>query len=174
MYLIKRGPRPDYHKAPFHPVIICAKKRVAKREAGSSSDRAWVWERFSTDVENGEGFLLARWCGLDIDYGHVVHGFDLPDGTPAAFHHQHRSLGYDRPGEVGAKFLGYSAEPQEPWTLIRGAVWWDDKLMPPVLAKAGVVYPPDDFTQQVILDAIADDGCSGFGREIPKHWLNTD
>lgn len=150
MFLIKRGPRPDYHNAPFHPVIICNKRRVAKWEAGCTGDRSWVWERKSRMMD-GEGFLLVRWNGFDIDYGHVVHNIgDMPDGTHCGFSHPGRGA--------------------EPWNLIKGAVWWDDKKMPTDFQKAGVIYPPDHFSQQRILDFISDDGASGFGREIPKFW----
>ena len=46
LYLIKRGPRPEHHKAPYHPVILCDRKRIAKWEAGWTGDRAWVWKSF--------------------------------------------------------------------------------------------------------------------------------
>ena len=147
-YLIKRGPRPEHHKAPFHPIIICPKKRIAKREANWSGEKAWVWERHK--IEGcWEGFLLSRWNGLDIDYGHIVRGFALPDGTEAAFAHD---------------------PTREPYTLVMGAVWWDDKQIPKSLLSAGVIYPPDTFSRQWILDGIADNGCSGFGRAEPGHW----
>lgn len=150
MYLIKRGPRPSYHRAPFHPVIICNKKRVAKLEAGDTGDHAWVWERHSNRMD-GEGFLLARWNGFDIDYGHVVHDIGLmPDGTKCGFVHKHTG--------------------KEPWNLINGSIWWDDKEIPYEFFSAGVIYPPDYFTQQSILDKIANDGFSGFHREKPKFW----
>lgn len=149
MYLIKRGPRPSYHVAPFHPVIICAKKRIAKVQAGCTGDKAWVWTR-DTCCDDGLGFLLARWRGLDIDYGNVVHNVGpLPDGTHTGFFHE-RKL--------------------EPWSLLFGAVWWDDKPLPEALAEWGVIYPPDEHSRQSILDHIANDGCSGFGRPEPSYW----
>jgi hypothetical protein len=148
VYLIKRGPKPSYHRAPFHPVIICAKRAVAKWEAGCTSDAAWVWSH-----ERGArvgGWLLERWNGFDVDYGSVVHGIVMPDGTKAAFVHEHTG--------------------REPWPLLAGAVWWDNKRMPRWLRTAGAIYPPDEFTQQTILDTIANDGMSGFGRERPAHF----
>jgi hypothetical protein len=147
VYLIKRGPRPEYHRAPFHPVIICGKRKVAKVEAGWTGDAAYVWEHERN--WHGGGWLLARWKGFDVDYGHVVRACTMPDGSSAAFQH-----------EMDA----------EPWTLLNGAVWWDDKKMPEWLAKAGVVYPSDDFSQQSILDLIADDGAMGCRRNRPSHW----
>jgi hypothetical protein len=96
------------------------------------------------------GWLLERWNGLDLDYGHLVREVGpLPDGSHTAFFHDRDS---------------------EPWTLLRGAVWWDDRVLPKYLEKAGVVYSPDDFTRNVILDAVEDDGVSGFGREWPSYW----
>lgn len=152
VYLIKRCPRPEWHKAPYHPVIICSKKGIAKWEAGDTKDRAWVWMRFSRNLDDGDGFLLTRWNGLDIDYGYVIKNVgDLPDGSHSGFYHPRTD--------------------KEPWNLIAGAVWWDDKKMPKSLFNAGVIYPPDNFTQQKVLDLIADDGIQGFGdREIPEYW----
>jgi hypothetical protein len=125
-YLIKRGPRPDYHKAPFHPVLICAKRAVAKWQAGCSGDKAWVWEG------NGEhGWLLARWNGFDVDYGHVVHSITMPDGVRAGFYHE---------------------RDKEPWTLLNGAIWWDAKSIPKILQELGVITAPDEFTQKRIRD----------------------
>lgn len=148
VYLIKRGPREAYHRAPFHPVIICAKRRVAKWEAGWTGDAAWVWSH-----ERGTGaggWLLERWNGFDIAYGHVVRGVLMPDGTDAAFVHEHTN--------------------REPWPLIAGAVWWDEKQIPAWLLEMGAIYAPDKFSQQRILDLIANDGCSFDDRPRPEHW----
>lgn len=148
LYLIKRGPRPDHHKAPYHPVVIASLKRVAEREAGWTGEVAWVW---SHDSSTGAGgWRLERWAGLDIDYGHVVRGGRLPDGTEMGFAHE--STG------------------REPWSLIAGAIWWASKRMPTWLEARGCVYAPDAFSQQSILDTLANDGCSGFGRERPEWW----
>jgi hypothetical protein len=154
IYLIKRGERPSYHKAPFHPVILCTLKRIAQWEAGSSSDHAWVWTN-GLPGKPGVGWLLERWNGFDIDYGAVVHGFNLPDGTPAAFWRDYT------PRNENAGCVK---------DLFPGAVWWSDKIMPEWLQKRGVIYPPDKFTQWHILDHIADDGMMGVGRDIPSHW----
>jgi hypothetical protein len=143
--LIKRGPAPTYHRAPYHRVIVCAKRHVGRWEAGWSGDSAWVWSH-----ERGTragGWLIERWNGFDIDYGHVVRGFTLPDGTDAAFVHEHTG--------------------REPWTLLAGAVWWDDRKMPAWLLDAGVIYPPDAFSQQGILLAIGD---GNIRSEAPSHW----
>lgn len=151
VYLIKRGPRPEYHKAPFHPVIICGTRHVAKREAGWTGDAAWVWSH-----ERGTpvgGWLLERWKGFDVDYGHVVRGVVMPDGTEAGFVHAHTG--------------------REPWTLIAGAVWWDDRKVPQWLADAGVVYPSDDFTQQSIVNRMEREPSGFWRRSVLDFWPAT-
>lgn len=150
LYLIKRGPRPDIHRAPFHPVIICDLKPVAKWEAGNSGDGAWVWTAYGPGPNVG-GWLLTRWNGFDVDYGPVVHGITMPDGSHAAFWRDYESQ----------------------WCvkdLFPGAIWWSKKKMPDWLGERGVIYPPDTFSRQSILDAIANDGCSGVRREQPEFW----
>lgn len=146
LYLIKRGPRPECHHAPFHPVIICGKRRVAKWEAGWTGDASWVWSH-----ERGEmagGWLLERWRGFDIDYGHVVRGVLMPDGTDAAFSHEHNGL--------------------DPWPLIPGAVWFDDRPLPKALDGRGVIYPPDKFTQETVLRVIG--SANDTYPERPSFW----
>jgi len=128
LYLIKKGPQPEYHKAPYHPVIICDYKPLAKWEAGWTGDEYWVWEK---DNDPHTGWLLVRWRGLDIDYGHLVRSHTLIDGTKIAIVH-------DRD--------------KEPWTLINGAVWFSTRHLPFWLTDKGAIYPPDDFTQDRILD----------------------
>lgn len=150
LYLIQRGPRPNYHKAPFHPVIICTLKRIADWEAMDTGRQCNVWVNdFNVP---GAGWLLIRWQGLILDYGTTVHKMTMPDGTEAGFYRD-----YDDPHTIKH--------------LLPGAVWWSNKVMPKWLMERGVVYPSDKFTQQVILDAVANDRCSGFGRELPSHWV---
>jgi hypothetical protein len=151
LYLIKRQPRPDYHKAPYHPVVICDRKKMAKYVAGNTADKATVWEREEWG-NNGMGWLITRWQGLDIDYMPVVFGTLLPDGTSTGFWRDYES-------EFSVKHL------------IDSATWWSDKMMPDWLEKRGVKYPADDFSQHRILDDLADDGMSGFGnRQRPAWW----
>jgi hypothetical protein len=133
LYLIKRGPRPDIHKMPYHQVIICASKKVAKWEAGYSSDQAWVWTR-EGHIDNGFGWLLERWNGLDIDYG-VVHNFELPDGTHAA---------YWRNNERWPE--GIQGQLEE-------AIWWSTKPIPAWLIERGVKLPDDEHSLLAIQHA---------------------
>jgi len=148
LYLIQRGPRPAYHKAPFHPVIICDRKRIGEWESQDTDNKCNVWVN-STGPHSG--WLMWRWQGLIIDYGHVVHKIVLPDGTEADFYRD-----YDDPHTIKH--------------LLPGAIWWSDKVMPKWIEALGVVYPLDKFTQGCILDAVADDGCMGATRPLPTHW----
>lgn len=149
IYLIKRGPRPEYHRAPFHPIVICDHLKIAKWEAGWTGEGATVWE--NCDVKYlSAGWLLGRWKGFDIDYGHVVRHLSLPDGTQSAFCH-------DRDGE--------------PWALLSGAVWWSERKLPPSLADRGVRYAPDSFTRNRILDHCCPHGTRWVGnteRELKR------
>lgn len=130
LYLIKRGPRPDYHKAPYHPVILCTRVAEAKWQAGATSELAWVWEKY--DATPSSGWDLCRWNGFDI-VGICHHNYRLPDGLKPGIVHDRQS---------------------EPRTLLAGAVWWSNQKMPTWLQEKGVIYPPDSFTQECIIDNI--------------------
>jgi hypothetical protein len=152
LYLIRRQERPEYHKAPYHRVIICTQKRLAQWEIGTTDDHAWAWERLSSGTSGG-GWLLVVWNGFPVDYGHVVHGMTMPDGAHAAF------------------WRDYEDWPEGVRDLLPGAVWWSHRKMPAWLAERGVIYPPDQFTRQDILDHVADDGFSGStNRPEPDFW----
>src|ERR1044072_7661200 len=110
LFLIKRGPRPSHHRAPFHPVILCDKLSVARWQAGHTGDRACVWKRQGLR-DNGFGWLMTRWNGLDIDYGPVVHTVELPDGLKPAF------------------CRDYVDWPMVVRDLLPGAVWWSQKVL---------------------------------------------
>ena len=152
IYLIKRGPKPAHHAAPYSPIILCTLKRVADWEAGWSGDGAWMWE-FSRGFGYGGGWLLVRWNGFPIDYGYIVRGLTLPDGTQGAFWRSYKS---DDGNYIGGLFPG--------------ATWWSTKEMPEWFKERGVVYPADDYSQQCILDITADDGCMGCVRDVPAFW----
>ena len=142
LYLIKRGPKPKHYRTPYCPVIICTRKDVAMDQAGWSGDGATVWAQDGTP---SCGFLLTRWQGLDIDYGHIIRGFTLPDGNHAAFQHAGK----------------------EPWQLLNGAVWWSERKMPDWLAEKGVIYPQDAWTQNSVIGSI--NNCNeDRDRENPK------
>lgn len=151
IYMIQRpGGKPVWwdNSVPWHPVFITSRRDAAMWLAGYSGEGAWMWVKGEGDEH--AGWLLKRWNGLDIDYGHVVRGVKLPDGDVRAFDHRH--------------------EHPETFALQEGAVWWSPRRMPAWLRRAGTVYPSDRHTQQGILDFFADDGLSGFGRQIPDFW----
>ena len=128
LYLVKRREKPIFHRATFHPVILCTRQHTAMWEAGWSGDGACVWTRDAFKKDIG-GWLMVRWCGLDIDYGHIVRNLTLPDGTTGAFVHDRKS---------------------EPWTLIPEAVWWSDHKIPDWISDCGVNLPEDDFSRDRI------------------------
>ena len=132
LYLIKRGPRPEFHRAPYHRVIICTRKHTAKWEAGWTGDCACVWEK---DADPSSGWLLVKWFGLDIDYGHIVRGSDLFRGGRTGIHH-------DRA--------------KEPWSLLKRAKWWSDHRIPGWLIDAGVKPPRDMFSRKTIMNDYGD------------------
>lgn len=138
LYLIKRGPKPEYHRAPFHPVILCNHKTVARWEVGWTGDQAWLWSREGSTDSRG-GWLIERWNGLDIDYGHLVRGHTLPDGSHSAF------------------WRDYHPWPAGIQDLFAGAVWWSLGKLPEWLAQRGVIYPPDAFTRTHIVDLYESD-----------------
>lgn len=108
-------------------------KAKAQREAGWSGDFATVWER-GTHLNDGSGFLLVRWKGLEIDYGHVVRTFALPDGS------------------IGTGFC-HPDPNREPWSLLDGAIWWSTAKLPAALRGMGVVEADDQFSRDWIQDA---------------------
>lgn len=128
LWLIKRGPKPDYHRAPFHPVIATDRKWVAEWEAGCSCDRATVWMRGS-HRDDGEGWLLVMWDGFPIRHGYVIHAC-RHDEIPSGFRHPHRE--------------------GEPWALLDGASWWSWKVLPEWLAARGVTLPTDEHSRLII------------------------
>jgi hypothetical protein len=127
IYLIRRGPRPEhYHPdTPHHPAVVCDSGKVARLAAGDSSDCATVWQHFGWAAD-GSGLLLIRWKGLDLDYGHAVRGFTLPDGTHTGFYHE--------------------GSGSEVWGLFLGAIWWSSRPLPKWLDERGVSVVPDSLT----------------------------
>jgi hypothetical protein len=126
-------------------------KRLAYWEAGCTCKAANIWRRYTAEP-GGEGWLLVRWKGLDLDLGPIIHACVLPNGETSGFAHPH------------------NPEMKWVWGLLNGATWWSSKVAPPWLLEAGVAYPADIFTQQRILDDVAQDGRSGFGRKRLPHW----
>lgn len=140
VYFIDRGERPGHHQAPYHRYLVCPSRPVALWEADWSGRGAWVWSHANRG--SGSGWLLLRWNGLDVDYGSLVRGFALPDGTVAGFAH---------PG---------TGKP--PWSLLEHAVWWSTLPVPAWLVKLGVSEVADTFSR----DAIA----RGWGDRAGDAW----
>lgn len=137
LWLIKRGPGygEHFHESlvpdSVHPVVICTRKYMADWEAGWTGDGATVWVHPAST--GGGGWLMTRWNGFDIDYGHVVRGLDLPDGTRAGISHD-----------------------GEPRSLLDGAVWWSPSRMPEWVSDSGVRYPTDKRSRGRIVGLAGD------------------
>lgn len=128
LYFVDRGERPEFHAAPYHRYLVCPSRPVALWEAGPSHHRACVWVRPNRRPD-GSGWLLLRWQGLDVDYGPVVTGFDLPAGGKAGFAHPPDRM---------------------PWPALGRAVWWSRLDVPEWLGRMGVMPPADSFSVDAI------------------------
>lgn len=153
LYLVRRGPDFAKHMHPSlvrHPVIVCTARHTAMWQAAWTGDRAWIWNR---PCENsGEGWLIIRWNGLDIDYGHIVRGGKLPDGT---------TLGFSHPGKKDRQH-------RRPWRLLRGATWWSEHPLPVWLRdRWGVKQATDAFTLKEIEE---DNGLCMLPFHVQEQW----
>lgn len=126
VFLIKRGDKPTWHNAPYHAAIMCDDRHVAQWQAGGTRGGATVWEHANSN--DGSGWLIVKWRGLDIDYGHNITSSELPDGSKSGFYH--------RPF---------------PDDLLKGCVWWSTRPLPKWLAERGVSLVPDRFSLDEIM-----------------------
>lgn len=157
-YLIKRGPEKKYDQKPFHPIIICDRKKVMQTQVIWSGGHDWVWTANLWAVQ--AGWMLERWNGLIIEYGHVIRSFELPDGT---------WTGYHRPYEL-SEYQKRHSKDSNIKALFVDAIWWSDKRMPSKFSELGVVYPTDEVTRQRVLEDCTDDGLRGVHRTAPEFW----
>ena len=123
LFLIIRGPQGEFHKAPFHPIIICSRKHTAKWEAGDTEDGATVFVNMDPPYGN---WLLSRYKGYDI-VGNPKF-FTLFDGKES------RDIS------------------QISDNTFRDAIWWSYDGMPDCLKEKGVSYATDNFTKERIAD----------------------
>lgn len=131
LYFIDRGERPITHAAPYHRYRICTDRKRAYHEAGQTLDGAHIWERNVRADRNG--WLLIRWMGLDIDYGYLVSGGDLPGGGRMGFAHWGDRL---------------------PWNALSSAVWFSTHEIPRWLHEEGVRPPTDAFTLERLAEPL--------------------
>lgn len=124
IYLIERGPKESQNNVQIHPVIVCSRLYTAKWEARNTETGATVWEQFSPFDGIGNWFCC-KYKGYEFDNILNVN-FVLFDGIPMK--------------EVNERAK----------KLLQGAVWWSYDRMPKWVAEAGVVYPPDDWSKDVI------------------------
>jgi hypothetical protein len=133
-YLILRGPKGEHHNAPFHPVILCTRKHTAEWESKRTKEGATVWVNMAPNTAYWGNWLLVKYKGYDIDYGHLAHYFTLFDGKDSR--------------EVSDR------EYIEP--LLRNAIWWSYDEMPEFVRELGVRYAEDQFTKDWIWEDLGD------------------
>ncbi len=126
LFLIVRGPKSEFHKAPYHPVIVCSRTHTAKWEAQKTDNGHTVFECMA---DNGN-WLLVKYQGYNIDHGNVCSHFTLFDGKESK--------------EVS------SSENIEAY--LKNAVWWSYDHMPKWIEEKGVSYATDAFTKKRIYD----------------------
>lgn len=166
IFLIDRGKQSlEYQTSTaFRQVVLADSSRVARRLAGDTAAGASAWQNFGTH-NKGNGLLLVRWRGMDVDYGTNFRPSVLPDGTTAGFHHR---------------------DNRATWGLIHGAAWWsnDPGSCPKWLRKLGALtwdeLGPPVPSENVFLQAIRQDealagakdtGNRPFGFRACKDWL---
>lgn len=129
LYLVERGPKHEGHRAPFHPVIVCAAWHTARWEAGGSPDGGTVWSCEARKDGGGRtSWFMLCWKGLEIWFRGVSVYFTLPDGSSTRSHCERAE------------------------SLLSGAVWWSPEQLPDWLKALGVVEAEDEFSQTWIED----------------------
>lgn len=126
LYLIIRGEKPSYQRAPYHPVIVCTRKHTAKWEAGETGDGSTVFQEMAP---NGE-WLLVKYKGFNMDYSKSCTFIDLFDGKNSR--------------EIGRR--------EEIMRLIKEAVWWSYDRVPDYAKDWGIRFPEDTFTKKIIIE----------------------
>lgn len=146
LYLIVRGEKSEHHNAPFHPVIVCSRKHTAQWEVKEPQDGATLFYNLMGN-DAGANWGLGKYKGYDCDANHY---FELFDG-------------------VNSKDI---TSRDNIFSLLKGAIWWSYDECPQWLLDAGVKYPEDKFTKQVILE---DSGtCIWSHSKETKYWDNLE
>jgi len=123
LYLIVRGPKSVHHNAPYHPVILCTRKHVAKWESRNTSKADTVFECMA----DGGNWLLVRYKGYDIDDSGFITLFDGKNTRDVSSNEEIKKL-------------------------LDGATWWSYDRMPAWLTSYGIKYPEDNFSKKCILE----------------------
>lgn len=157
LFLIIRGKQSEFHKAPFHQIILCTRKHVAKWEAGDVVKGATVIYNAMGNHE-GANWFLAQYKGYGCDCNQY---FTLFDGVDS------REL----------------TSTENIHKLLKNATWWSYDEMPSWIERLGVKPPTDDFSKKQILDDLGD--CllpiskQGIVQKLEDkynfpHWLTTN
>lgn len=124
--IVIRGEKPEFHKAPFHPVIIVSRKHVMEWESEGTENGATVLINLGC-ADTGYSWLVHRYKGYVLDGNGY---FDLFDGANT---------------KDISTFEYVSKE------LLPKAVWWSYDRMPEWLLEYGVKHVEDDFSKEMIL-----------------------
>lgn len=127
LWLIIRGKQPDYHNAPYHPIILCSRKHTAEWESRDVTKGATVLYNAGGTDRSGNWFL-GRYKGYDCDTNQY---FTLFDGVDTG---------------------DFTDKTRIETEVISKAVWWSYDLMPDWIRKLGCKFPNDEFTKRMILD----------------------
>ena len=126
LYLVVRGPRSEFHKAPYHPIIVCSRQHTARWEGKNTVDGHTIYWNAYPHEGHGNWFL-GRYRGYDIN-GNLGPNFVFFDG------------------KTNAELCDYATVN----AMLNGAVWWSYDRMPEFVKKMGVVYAEDDHSKEAI------------------------
>ena len=125
VFLIIRGEKSEFHKAPFCPIILCSRRHTAEWESGNTEDGSTVLYNYSLTDEGN--WILTKYKGYGIKSNGFIKLFDGND-----------SYGVSDRNHINE--------------LLKDAVWWSYDEIPTWLLQKGVKYPSDDFTKRLIVE----------------------
>ncbi len=126
LYLVIRGPKSEFHKAPYHPIIVCSRQHTARWESKNTTDGHTVYWNAYPHKGHGNWFL-GRYKGYEMS-GNLGPSFVFFDGCVNSDLCNHQKVN----------------------ELLNGAVWWSYDRMPDFVKEMGVVHVEDDFTKEWI------------------------
>jgi hypothetical protein len=136
VWMLVRGPRPDYWKHYWHPVEIYTREKIAyfKLDRIDRENTCYYQEG------QGAGLFLVAYKGWQ-PLGANTNTINLPDGTPIlSVHHPMGTIvGLDEDGRYR-----YEMPPESPWNLWDKAVWWSPRKMPAYIRELGVQELTDE------------------------------
>jgi hypothetical protein len=131
LYIIIRGEKSEFHNAPYHPIIVCSRKHVAKWESKDAHNGATVLYNAAGISESGNWFL-GQYKGYGCESNRYLTLFD------------------------GVDSRDFTNKERVERELLNGAVWWSYDECPRWMLDLGVKYPEDDFSKKVIMSDYGD------------------